>query len=518
MESTSVFSRPRNLPALALLLLALVPVVLWPGDVSWLIDESRILAAAWHANHDGQLAAGGLYGNFGIRYGPLPTQIYQALLLLTHDPATLVVLRGLLCAGVTGGALLWLARTLALPAWFAAAVLVSPHVVAYQRILWDASFAMPIGALAFAAFADFLHTQRPRSLRVCVGACAVLPLIHPQALALAVPVFAWLGWRHRAALWRDRRALAVLAAVLCALHAVYFFEVAGQLFARFSGSVQRGYPGGGSRAASALAPLLGGRLLCGADYLGNLARPASLPALQAAAQWSARLIYPLIWLGLALSAARVWRMFRAARKTGSAWENLAPRDGVIAVGLAGLIGQALLCGLMRIPSLPQYFFGTFVLHALMAWLAVAALGRWRFGVLPAVLYAAGGAVLTVSAMLVIHAHGFEKPRWPTLGNDVEVVRALNRYSNTAVQTDVAVLQKNPQILRALRLLLPPSPDIAQTENERLFLNSPGGRVTGKILLYEGHALAGETPPTSPNYTALDVTPLPKSWVPDPQTW
>ena len=514
MESTSVFSRPRNLPALALVLLALVPVVLWPGDVSWLIDESRILAAAWHANHDGQLAAGGLYGNFGIRYGPLPTQIYQALLLLTHDPVALVVLRGLLCAGVTGGALLWLARTLALPAWFAAAVLVSPHVVAYQRILWDASFAMPIGTLAFAAFADFLKTQRPRSLRVGLGAGAVLPLIHPQALALAVPVFGWLAWRHRTALWSDRRALAVLGVTLFALHAVYFFEVAGQLVARFSGSVQRGYPGGGSRAASALAPLLGGRLLCGADYLENLARPAALPALQAAAQWGARLIYPLIWLGLALSAARVWRMFCAAR---GATENLPLRDCVTAVALAGLFGQALLCGLMRIPSLPQYFFGTFVLHALMAWIAVDALSRWRAGAIPAVLYAAGGAVLTVSAMLVIHTQGFEKPRWPTLGNDVEVVRELNRFTDTTVQTDVFVLQKNPQILRSLRLLLPPATGTAQRESGRLMINGSMYR-DGRISLAERQIVEGEPYQPATVIQPLDITPLPKDWVPDPSTW
>ena len=515
MESTPALSRPRALPALALVLLALVPVVLWPGDVSWLIDESRIIANAWHANHDGQLAAGGLYGNFGIRYGPLPTQIYQALLLLTHDPATLVVLRGLLAAGVTGGALLWLARTLALPAWFAAAVLVSPHVTAYHRILWDASFAMPIGTLAFAAFADFLKTQRSLSLRVCVAAGAVLPLIHPQALALAVPIFGWLGWRHRTELWRDRRALAAIGVVLCALHAVYFFQVAGQLIARFSGSVERGYPGGGSRAASALAPLLGGSLLCGADYLEKLSRPAAFPVLQTAAQWSVRLIYPLIWLGIALSAGRVWRMFATAR---GATEKLPLRDCVTAVALAGLIGQAMLCGLMRVPSLPQYFFGTFVLHALMAWFAVDALSRWRAGALPGALYAAGGAVLTVSAMLVIHTHGFEKPRWPTLGDDVGFVRELNRFTDTTVLTDVTVLQKNPQILRTLRLLLPPEPGVAQRESGRLVVNYFGKRTGRKIQLAELQVVPGETYEPPYRHEPLDVTPLPKNWVPDAKTW
>src|SRR4051794_28697988 len=81
--------------AVALAILALVPVAMWPGDVAWLLDEPRLVAMAWHANHDGVLATAGLAGNFGVRYGPLAVQIYQVLLLITHDPYTLVVLRGL---------------------------------------------------------------------------------------------------------------------------------------------------------------------------------------------------------------------------------------------------------------------------------------------------------------------------------------------------------------------------------------------------------------------------------------
>ena len=150
----------------------------------------------------------------------------------------------------------------------------------------------------------------------------------------------------------------------------------------------------------------------------------------------------------------------------------------------------------------------------MAWLAVEALGRWRAGALPGVLYGVSGAVLTVSAALVIHAHGFEKPRWPTLANSVAVARALNHFSDPTVQTDVAVLQKNPQILRTLRLLLPPARDEAQRESGQLFighfeLDGDGG----KIQLSDGEH--GQRPPAG---QPLDVTPLPKNWVPDPGSW
>lgn len=503
-----------HLLGLALVLLALVPVVLWPGDVSWLIDESRILATAWHANHDGQLADGGLYGNFGIRYGPLPTQIYQLLLLLTHDPIALVVLRGLLCAGGSAAALLWLARTLKLPAWFAAAILISPHVVAFHRILWDASFAMPIGALALAAFADFGKTQRPRSLRLCLVASVLLPLIHPQALALSVPILGWLGWRQRAALWSDRRALAVLGVIVFALHAAYLFQATGQLFARFSGSVEKGYPGGGSRALSALAPLLGGRLLCGADYLESLASPLGPRWPQSLAQWGARFIYPLIWLGIAVSARRVFLGWRAAHKAGPAF--IVPvGDAVAAVALGGLLFQALLSGAMRVPALPQYFFGTFALHALLAWIGIAALSRWRIGRMPGVLYAAGGAVLTVTAVLTIHARGFERPRWPTLAHGVAVARELNAFTDTTALTDVALYQKHPQPLRTLRLLLPPAPGAPQRASGRLLITAADSAIAdGKVRLFELPPAAAAPPASQP----LDLTPLPKNWVPDPATW
>ena len=168
----------KTLLGVFLVLLSMLPLVLWPEDVSWCIDEPRLVAAAWHANNDGHLAAHGLYGNFGVCYGPVPTQIYQLLLAITHDPGTVVLLRALLTAAITGASLLWLGRALNLPCWFAAAVLVSPQITNYHRILWDASFTIPIGALALAAFVNFARTRRPWPLRIAIAASLEITLIH----------------------------------------------------------------------------------------------------------------------------------------------------------------------------------------------------------------------------------------------------------------------------------------------------------------------------------------------------
>jgi len=505
-ESPRPFRRDPWSPAL--LVLALMLIALWPGDVSWLLDEPRLIATAWHANHDHQLAVGGLYGNFGIRYGPLPTQIYQLLLLVTHDPFTLVVLRALLCAGVTGGALLWLARRLALPGWFVAGALVSPHVVAYQRVLWDASFAMPVGALALASFADFLHTQRARSLRLCVITSVLVTTIHPQSLPLSAALLGWLAWQHRPALWSDRRALGVAGAIVLLFNGYYFVQFAGQLCARLGGSVQKGYPNGGSHFASALAPLLGGRLLSGADYLQSLARLSAPEWLHITAQSCAILIYPLAWVGICVAGFNAWRMVREPRK-------VTPRQSVMFVLIAALGLQALLFGAMRIPSATQYFFGTFPLHVLAALLAVDVLRKWRLGVVLGMLYAIGSAILTTEAAISIHHYGFERPLWPTLASSVGVMQKLNQLSDTTALTDVAVYQKSPQALRTLRLLLPPATDPRSNGSGRLLITND--RKMGKPGETTVIELAPDAQPSA-GREQIDTTPLPKDWVPDPSTW
>src|SRR5687767_6749123 len=125
------------LAAAITLLAALGPAVIWPGDTPWMNDEPAQIAKAFHANQARTLEHRGLKGSLGIHYGPLPTQIYQAMLLVTHDPIKLVLIRATLCSGATALALLWLSRTLRLTPWFAACVVLAPYVWLWTRTLWD---------------------------------------------------------------------------------------------------------------------------------------------------------------------------------------------------------------------------------------------------------------------------------------------------------------------------------------------------------------------------------------------
>ena len=252
-------SRParfsRTAAAVVTLAAALLPALLWPGDTPWTNDEPLLISAALRADARHLPAARGLAGNFAFHYGPLPTHVYQVLLLLTHDPVALVALRAALCSGVTGLSLLWLARSLRLSPWMAAAFLLAPQVWLYDRVLWDATFVLPLSALAAAAYASFLRTNRGRPLVATVACLLALPLIHLQILPLVAAIGGHMLWRHRPALRKNWRCLAAVAAGIGALNAIYLVTAFVTLAAHLHEFVRAGQGRRVSPAAAALVPL-----------------------------------------------------------------------------------------------------------------------------------------------------------------------------------------------------------------------------------------------------------------------
>lgn len=510
-----------SLAAVITLAAAVVPAVLWAGDISWINDEPRLIAKAYHANRELRLETKGLSGNFGIPYGPLPTHIYQLLLLLTHDPVLLAAIRAGLCAGTTAIALLWLARSLRLNPWFAAAVVLAPYVWMYHRILWDASFAVPIGSLALAAYAAFLRTGSGRALLLAVACLMGILFIHPQDLPLFAPIAIHMIWRHRPALWRRRAGVGVILAVTLALNAVYIGLASKAVVSRFAGSVRTGYPSTTSRAQALLTPSLGGALLGGWHYAEVDSRLRGPAGLVAAAKLASSIVYPLIWIGIAAAGVRLLRRRRGADDAeldDPADPTLRhARRAIFDIALAGLALLFLLYGLMRMPPYPQYFFGTFILHVMFAWIGVDALSRIRLGGLATAVYGLSVGYITLASMWQIHHEGYDRDditdsrmERPTLANQLEVARELNRYRDTRVMTDVLVYQKYPQSLRALRLLIPPEPGAAQAEHGRLVIRNRAGP-TGRDSVIELSQAERET--GTARWKPMDVTPLPSGWEP-----
>jgi hypothetical protein len=221
------------------------------------------------------------------------------------------------------------------------------------------------------------------------------------------------------------------------------------------------------------------------------------------------LIFPLAWIGIVTAIRGAWKTKRDTPPATA-------RQTVTLVLLFALAFQALLFGAMRIPAAPQYYFGTFPLQVLVAWLAVDGLRKWRLGTVLGGLYAIGSATLTVEAAISIHHHGFERPLWPTLSNSVNVAHRLNTFSDTTALTDFVVYERAPQALRTLRLLLPPEPSTTPSENGRLVITRDP-----QSMAMPGATAVTELGPglePSPRMQRIEITPLPKDWVPDPSTW
>lgn len=514
-ENAIVGGEPACAPAprfaIFLVLLAIIPVVLWPEDVWWAIDEPRLIASAWHANNDHTLATHGLTGNFRVMYGPMPTHIYQVLLSITHQPGFIVIMRGLLCSIVTAGSLLWLARSTRLPAWFVAAIIVAPTLTMFQRVLWDASFTIPIGTLALASLASFLRTGKKWPLRITLAAGFLASINHPQALPVFLPIAALIFWRHRPALWADRRGLFWTAAGILVFNGAYLALLAGNILWLVTVAPPTSYPGDGSRLASALAPLLGGHLLNGWDYAHSVARPPGPDWLVQPILWTGRLIYPIIWIGIAAAMSRLPSVIRMWRKSDS---EPPVRDVISTVVVAGLVLQLGLFIAGRIPCGPQYFFGTFALHTFLALLGVDVLRNFKLSIIPAASGLAC-AFVTLGAGWALHTHGDKHPGWPTLRNAREVVQSLNQYEDLPVFTDIEIFQKYPQPIRTMRLLFPKPPAAEQRNAPALLITyaTNDGEKTGRIVVEELPTAARPE-----NALVFDAAPLPRDWVPHESTW
>jgi hypothetical protein len=469
-----------------------------------------------------------LYGNFGLRYGPFPTQVYQALLLFTHDPIRLALLRSFLCAGLTAFALLWLARLLRFSPWFAAAICIAPQVWQFQRVLWDASFGIPVSALALAGFAAFHHSRRPWHLAIAFGAALLLPLIHPQGLPLSVAILGALGWECRRDWKRYRRAGGVALAIVLIPNAVYLAQSIFALGQRIGGAVRTGYPAGASHAQAALAPLLGGNLLSDHEFTGFVTLLEPWAGFTTCAMWATRVVFLLAWVGVALGARRAF-----ARPTGevalgeklggphglhgpkwTSWTESAERirGAVAKIVIAALVFQALLFGLMRVPAEPQYFFGSFAVQATLVLFALAELRPVWLSRLLGTVYGAAVCFVTLHGMASIHERGYAtEPPWIPLASQVEAVRVLNQHPDATAVTTVSLYQQYPQALRALRLLLPASPSNTQGSGGQWLIryatngSAPRGAIE-VVPIPPGMPLPQDARP-------IDLSPLPEGWQP-----
>src|SRR3954466_5766789 len=93
-DSSGRLQASQTIAIVVALIASIGPAILWPGDTPWVYDEPAEVKLALQADQPHRLADHALSGNFWVWYGPLPIQIMQVLLAVSHDPRWLVVMRG----------------------------------------------------------------------------------------------------------------------------------------------------------------------------------------------------------------------------------------------------------------------------------------------------------------------------------------------------------------------------------------------------------------------------------------
>ena len=404
-----------------------IATMLWPADVPWGGDDRTLIALAAGGNATHHLVTAGLGGSFGVPYGPLPTQVYQGLLCVSHDLPTVVRLRAGLVVGTTAIALLWLTASLGWSPWLAVLPLLSPFTWFYGRLLWDNTFALPVESLLAAGYAA--HLAGRRGLTVAMAAAAALPLIHPMTLPLVAAFAGHALWRLWPAVLRRWPSLVVIGVLVIVTGGPYLLALTDAHPRRAAtGPSPDGYDPLPRPAAFAY-PLLAGRLLSGYRFfdargpehgwettpLGTAARDASAVA------------FPLVWLGVIVIGCTCLRRPAAGllqqpwtdpiEQTGSLKRRL-PRIGppptVAVLCLVTLALQSLIDGLLRVAPYPHYFCGTWVAAVVLLWSGLRTLGRWALPI--GIAYGLSLAIATAAFAVDIHRnHGGPVWHGPTLG-------------------------------------------------------------------------------------------------------
>jgi hypothetical protein len=364
-------------------------LTLWPGDSAWNADghgdDQKLITMAIDANAHHHLVTSGLGGSFGYPYGPIPAQIYQLLAIFSHDPITLVRLHAALFAGVTSIGLLWLATVLGLSPWFAPMTMLGPFFWFYSRLLWDNTFAIPIGTVMLAAYGAFLNRPNWLAFFLFMTGVMLLPFVHPMTLPLVLAVAAHgiiRDWRKFVRYWFGLIVPVVLIAVSCGQ---YILRVAGQIGS--SPALTESAPDHLSRFGAFAFPLFAGRLFCA--HLFFDARGPELGLEQnpivVAARCTSLLAYGFIWLGLIVAISQ-----------------LGKKIALPVICLLALLLQSMLDGRLMISPYPHYYCGTWPAIVVMMWLGLDQLQKFKLRLPIGLIYAASLIIATGAFVLDIH--------------------------------------------------------------------------------------------------------------------
>jgi hypothetical protein len=419
-SKTIALLRASFLPIAACVLIVLL-LAIWPADAPWGGDDVSLITAATRANSQHRLVDAGLGGSFGFPYGPIPSQIYQMLVLLSHDPVVLIRLHAVLFAGFTAFTLLYLSRVLKVSPWFAPLTMLGPFFWFYTRLMWDNTFAIPVGALLLASYGDYLRRPSRAAFFTFVSCGIALPLIHPMTLPLAVAVAAHALASQRAAIRRHWVGLIVIGLITTISCGAYVERVVIQIV--HSPGLTQWANDRLSRGEALVFPLLSGRLFTARGFFDSRGPEVGLESsgIASGARAISALAYPLFWLGLARALIYIRRP-----------------SSILSICVVALLLQSLMDCYLRITPYPHYYCGTWAVIVVLIWTGLDWLARIRLRTLVGLVYAGSLCISTVAFAIDIHRHAGGRVWYgPSIGSQMLAAAEVSGYSNPMVRMDVA---------------------------------------------------------------------------------
>jgi hypothetical protein len=444
-------------------------MALRPGDSPWFFDMSRLMKLAIEHNATPGHILGislpftpapyGLKGTHGIRYGPTCVWLDQVFLSFTNNLLTMTVIRTVLAALLTSVGLLWLTRLLRVRPWLAVIVMVSPWMWYYCRELWDNSLAIPLTALMFAGYGQFLANRRAFPLCLAIVCATLTCLTHLMFVPfLAVLTLHLLIFEYRAVMKNIvPAALTFLVMVLVSLpylrYAVTFHNTSGVSYM--------------SRYGGWIFPLFDAQHITarGVGFY-DVEDWHIIPAVLRYPFFAARIFtyvaFIACWAGMIMAVPRA----RAALSRASQASYL---DHLCLIGLATFAFQTIFDGIEHVSYFPHYYNTTYIVYVMFAWMAFDALPRWFGEKSPVALW----LVPVYTACLVfclgiitwqLARNGGSKGDQydAALSNQVAVATELNRFSpQSPIDMRVSYWNDRPDTLPVLRQLAPkPAGDLA----------------------------------------------------------
>ncbi len=421
-------------PIVACLLIAASAMFYRPGAVAFGADEAALIGRAINANAAGQIASAGLTGTMGLPYGPLPTQVYQLLMLILPDPIAVVSLRAAAFLLITGVALTSLARSIGVSRWLGPIVCSLPWVWMHARQPWDNSLLIPASAVMLGSYAAWLGGRRWAVVPGIVAGGAMLS-IHLMSLPMIAAVGIHAIVRMRKQLWRDTWLILVGTAIVAIMNWNYPAALAEAM--RMNQQTQ-------SYAALA-KPVETGR---STQVLQTLTWPISGVLLRESFS-----IPPLVWAG-PIVLVLAW-----VRARGDV--HIA-RTQMLVVATIAVLLAGLMMAVLRTPLFPHYQHATLIATAIVCGMALRTAGL--------ALQTAGLALRTASLAclsrvalacwfvlcVVSVQRNVERLRLaqPVLEDLIALQHELNARRASAVNTYVLLFYTQPNVLWTMSRWMP----------------------------------------------------------------